>query len=111
MDYAKYNEEAAFQKINAGRMLTCLVLAKTVESNILPFDPFEAQVFFNRHFNDTKEAVFKRYCEYHQQDPDELLEYYKTTSKIYKRSIPDQQYTKRKGTVDALVSTFFHFMK
>ena len=92
-------------------MLTCLVLAKTVESNLLPFDPFEAKHFFNHHFDDTTYAVFKRYCEYHQQDPDERLEYYKTTSKIYKRSIPDQQYTKRKGTVDALVYPFFHIMK
>ena len=66
--------------------------ASTVEPNILPFDPFEAQLFFNHHFNETKDAVFKRYCEYHQQDPDELLECYKSTSEINKRSIPDQQY-------------------
>ena len=45
-------------------MLTCLLLAKTLQSKTLPYDPFEAEQFFNHHFKDSKEEVFKKYCEY-----------------------------------------------
>ena len=40
LDYSKFNEETAFNKINAGRMLTCLVLAETLPSKTLPYNPF-----------------------------------------------------------------------
>ena len=89
-------------------MLTCLLLAETLPSKTLPYDPFEAQQFFNHHFKDSKKDVFRRYCEYHQHKEEELIEYYKSISKISK---PEIHYPKNKGTVDALVSAFFHIAK
>ena len=47
----------------------CLILSETISPNFLPFDPPGGQLFLNNHFNGSKTEVFKRYCEYHEQDP------------------------------------------
>ena len=55
-------------------MLGCLILSETIYAIVLPFDPFEAQLFLNNHFKGSKTEVFKRYCEYHEQDPDKIMD-------------------------------------
>ena len=89
LDYTRCNNNIAFNKINAGRMLACLILSETISPNVLPFDPFEAQLFFNNHFKGSKTEVFKRYCEYHEQDPDKIMDYYRRISKIEKYCAPE----------------------
>ena len=75
LDYTKYNEKAAFNKINTGRML---ILSETIPSVLLSYNAFEAY----HNFKGSKKDIFKPYSEYHQQNPDELIDYYKSISKI-----------------------------
>ena len=91
------------EKINTGGMLAWLILSETIPSVLLPYDAFEAELFFNHNFKRSKKDIFKRYCEYHHQNPDELLDYYKTISKIEKQYVPIKS-QQNKRTVDALVS-------
>ena len=73
----------------------------------MSFVAFEAKLLFNHNFKGSNKDIFKRYCEYHQQSPDELLDYYKSISKIKKQYVP-QKSQQNKGTVDTLVLAFFH---
>ena len=75
-------------------MLGCLILSETIYAIVLPFDPFEAQLFLNNHFKGSKTEVFKRYCEYHEQDPDKIMDYYKSISKIEKYCVQDSSHRK-----------------
>ena len=47
-------DNIAFNKINAVRILACLILSETISPNVLPFDPFEAQLFFKIHVKRSK---------------------------------------------------------
>ena len=90
LDYTKYNKKAAFIKSNTGRMLACLILSETIPSVLLPYDAFEAELFFNHNFKRLKQNI------------DELLDYYKSICKIEKQCVP-QKFLKNKGIIDALV--------
>ena len=86
-------------------MLACLILSETIPSVLLPYYAFEAELFFNHNVKGSIKDIFKPYCEYHQQNPDKLLDYYKSISKIEKQCVPLKS-QQNKGTVDALVSAF-----
>lgn len=45
-DYQPIKENAAFRKQNAGKFLSCLLLAKSYSDEFLPRDPYEAKLFF-----------------------------------------------------------------
>ena len=81
LDYTRFNGNIAFNKINAGRMPTFLILSETISPNVLPFDPFEALLLFKSHFKGSKTEAFTRYFEYHEQDPDKIMDYYRSISK------------------------------
>ena len=84
-------------EFNIGRMLECLIHSETI---LLPYDAFEADLFFYHNFKGSKKDIFKRY----------VLDYNKSISKIEKQCVP-QKSQQNKGTVDALDSAFFYMTK
>ena len=77
-------------------MLAWLILSENISPNVLPFDPFEAQLFFNNHFKGSKSEVFQRYCQYHEQDSDKIMDYYRSISKIEKYCAADNSHRNNK---------------
>ena len=82
----------------------------SIPSVLLPYDAFEAELFFNHNFKGSKKDIFNRYRKYYQQNSDELLDYFQSISTIEKQCVP-QISKQNKVTVDALVSAFFHMTK
>lgn len=107
LNYDKMNEHAGFKVGNASRMLACLVLSESIGKSKLPYDPYEAEAYFERFFKGTHREIFMKYCVFYKRDPDEILRYYKSLIKVE----PPKISKKRTGTVDSMIATFFRMTK
>ena len=105
-DYQKMKEKCALEKPSAGRMLACLVLAKSHEACFLPFDPFEAKQFFND-FKCKEEEALEEYCRMKNENKDELLAYYRNIAESNRnRTYNTPRKTETNNTLNLLAATF-----
>lgn len=113
-DYQKLKEISALDKPQAGRHLTCLVLAKSFDNQFLPFDPFEAKHFYEENFKCSEEEALEKYCRMRKENKDELLSYYKSIAETNRQKFffPTTNQQKNKASIsDILASTFFHLTR
>lgn len=86
-NYEKRKETVGFEQKFACRFLAYLLLARSVPRCVIPIDVFEANAFFKKYFEGDVKDVFTRCCQFHGDNTDEVLSYFRQKlnwSNLYK---------------------------